>query len=206
MRPENGQVIRRAKGRRARGIPHEPSAAGRKFCEVDDEEVNSTTQKRPARSATKRRQRTSSEIPVASSAASSGRAASSRRDAMPSAPPARRQRADSIRHLVVENRDLPIPDPATGARRAGGLDCQIYAEAFFSSGKGHGKNPGTRRPRTGRGEAPLVLRFFPWYFVPEEKACEVLPTARYYGPPLKTRGLPFRALPDLPTPSHQLSN
>ena len=128
MRPENGQVIRRAKGRRARGIPHEPSAAGRKFCEVNEEEVNSTTQKRPARSATKRRQRTSSEIPVASSAASSGRAASSRRDAMPSAPPARRQRADSIRHLVVENRDLLIPDPATGARRAGGLDCQITAE------------------------------------------------------------------------------
>ena len=86
------------------------------------------------------------------------------------------------------------------------LTAKSHGRAFSSSGKGHGKNLGPRRPSQPHREAPLGLRFFQTYLVPEEKACEVLPTARYYGPPLKTRGLPFRALPDLPTPSHQLPN
>ena len=137
---------------------------------------------------------------------SSRRATCRRPSAARAAALARSRGAESIEHLDADRRGRGRGKDRGGARRAGGLDCQIDAEAYSSYYKSNSKNLGPRRPRQPGREAPLGLRFLQTYLVPEEKACEVLPTARYYGPPLKTRGLPFRALPDLPTPSHQLSN
>ena len=60
-----------------------------------------------------------------------------------------------------------------------------------------------RGPHRG---ALLFLRIEYKALSPENESPLVAPTARYYGPAGQTGAPFFRALPDLPTPSHQLSN
>ena len=83
---------------------------------------------------------------------------------------------------------------------------EITKILFFSQKKRKNKKARTQRPAQPHRGAPLVLRFLLFYLVPEKKACEVPPTARYYRPQGQTGAPFFWALPDLPTPSHQLSN
>ena len=153
MRQKNGQVIRRAKGRRARGNPHEPSAAGRKFCEVDKEEVNSTTQKWPARSATERRQRTNSlELAGTSSRRATCRPPSAAR-AESTAESARLHGAGSIEHLGADRRGPVRGADRAGARCSAACDCQNAFSSFCSEEKEKQKSRNTAPCAAAQGSA-----------------------------------------------------